>query len=131
MKNTLIALVIVSITVFTPLKADAYSQQDIYLRDDLILELLGPQIYKEIKHHFGTSKQYDCAQVINIKKIEQGSYLFTVDIQVVTFEGAHNPPSYVINMTFSNGGPEWNWRTVKFKSKLWDSTKKVPCRDPL
>ncbi|MFW0780469.1 DUF3888 domain-containing protein [Rossellomorea marisflavi] len=129
MKRILFVIIVVSI--FTPLKADAHSQQDIYLRDDLILELLAPQINKEIIDHFGTSKQYDCAQVINITKNEQGSYKFTVDLQMVTFEGAHNPPSYVVNMTLSNDDSGWNWRAIKFKSKLWDPTKKVPCRDPL
>ncbi|WP_167578621.1 DUF3888 domain-containing protein [Jeotgalibacillus proteolyticus] len=108
MKNISIAIVIAAIIIFTPFKANAYSQQDIHLRDDLILELLTPQITKELRDHFGTFMQYDCAQILNIKKIEQGSYLFTVDVQVVTFEGAHNPPYYVINMTLSNGGPGWN-----------------------
>lgn len=131
MKKVLISFLIIPLMILVPLRAHAYSKQDLYLRDDLIIELLGPSIDKEIKRHFGEIKQYDCAQIINIKKIEQGSYLFTVDIQVVTFEGPHNPPNYVINITFSNGEPGWKWKAINFKSKLSDSHTIFPCRDPV
>ncbi|WP_430038968.1 DUF3888 domain-containing protein [Peribacillus simplex] len=72
----------------------------------------------ENKLKLNGTKQYDCTQVKQIKKIDQGSYLFTTDIQVVTFEGPHNPPSYVINITFSNSGLGWEWKAINFKSKL-------------
>lgn len=131
MKSILISFIIVWLMILTPLKADAYSEKEIYLREDLILQLLAPQISKELDQHFGSVTQYNCAQITKINKVEPGSYLFTVDVQVVTFNGPHNPPYYVVNMTFSNSAPGWMWRTVKFKSYLLDPNKKMPCRDPL
>jgi len=131
LKSVLVSLVIVFVTVLAPLKSEASTQNEIYLRDDLILQLLEPQLSIELEHHFGGTTQYNCAQILRIKKAEAGSYLFTVDVQVITFEGPHNPPNYIVNMTFSNSGPDWKWRIMKFKSTPLDTNQKIPCRDPL
>ncbi|NYE07496.1 hypothetical protein F4694_004307 [Bacillus niacini] len=86
------------------------------MRDDVIIYLLFPFIYKEIENHYGEPKQFYNQKILKIKKLREGSYLFNVTVQVTTFEGAHNPPYDVVTITFSNKVSE-DWRAIDFKSR--------------
>jgi hypothetical protein len=92
--------------------------------------LLFPLIDKEIEKHFGKPKQYYCQQILQIKKLEQGSYYFDVTLQVTTFEGAHNPPFDLVTIKFSNFRSP-SWQTIDFKSKRLEPDEITKCRNPL
>ncbi|WP_391122360.1 DUF3888 domain-containing protein [Psychrobacillus sp. L3] len=111
-------------------KADTVDNKDIYLRDDLIYILFTPLINKELEKHFGELKQYYCANIIQIKKTQQGSYFFDVTVQVTTFEGAHNPPNDLVTITFSNSDYK-DWHVINFKSKRLKENQIDKCRQPL
>lgn len=101
---------------YSPVQAETVTKNDVQLRDDLIYILLVPLIYKVIEKQYGKPKQFYCGNLIQIKKLEQGSYYFDVTVQVTTFEGAHNPPNDLVTITFSNyRSPDW--RTIDFKNK--------------
>ncbi|WP_054710556.1 DUF3888 domain-containing protein [Bacillus sp. JCM 19041] len=129
-KIRLSILFMLLLLLINPIVAEA-NTKEIYLRDDLILELLYPLISKEIHKEFHERKQFDCQQVISIKKSSEGSYYFNVDIQLVTFEGPHNPPNYLVNMSFSNSTSNGKWTVTSFKKRLLHDDEKLPCRHPV
>lgn len=129
MKKGLLIL-IASFTFFSysPVQVESETKNDVQLRDDLIINLLYPLISKEIEQHYGEIKQYYCANILQIKKLEKGSYYFDVTVQVTTFEGAHNPPFDLVTITFSNRSIDW--RIIDFKSRRL-MPYEDQCRKPL
>ncbi|MEH6947690.1 DUF3888 domain-containing protein [Bacillus sp. JJ634] len=115
-KSLLILIAFLTLFSYSPVQAETVTKSDVQLRDDLIYILLVPLIYKEIEKQYGTPKQFYCGNIIQIKKLEQGSYYFDVTVQVTTFEGAHNPPNDLVTITFSNHRSP-NWQAVDFKSR--------------
>lgn len=115
MKKSLLIL-IASFTLFSysPVKAETVTKNDVQLRDDLIISLFFPFIYKEIEKHYGEPRQFYDQRILKIKR--EGSYLFNVTVQVTTFKGAHNPPYDLVTITFSNKDSE-DWRAIDFKSR--------------
>ncbi|WP_316572074.1 DUF3888 domain-containing protein [Neobacillus sp. YIM B06451] len=111
-------------------KAETTTKNDLNFRDDLIFVLLTPLIDKEIDKHYGKVKQYYCAKILKIKKLQQGSYLFDVTVQVRTFEGAHNPPYDLVSITLSNRNP-LEWRVMNYNSKRLKPNELTKCRHPL
>lgn len=101
---------------YSPVQSETVTKNDAQLRDDLIYILLVPLIYKEIEKQYGKPKQFYCGNILQIKKLEQGSRYFDVTVQVTTFEGAHNLPNDLVTITFSNHHSS-DWRTVDFKSR--------------
>jgi hypothetical protein len=116
-KFILIIIACLFLVPFTPVKAETVTKNDVQLRDDLILNLLFPLISKEIDKHYGQPKQYYNQQILQIKKLREGSFSFDVTVQVTTFEGAHNPPYDLVTITFSNYRPSPSWRAIDFKSR--------------
>jgi hypothetical protein len=129
-KFILIAIISLCLVPFTPVKAETENKNDIQLRDDLIYILLYPSIQQELKKQYGEIKQNDCANIIQIKKLHQGSYLFNVTVQVTTFEGAHNPPHDLVTITFSNEN-DVEWQAIDFKSRRLKPNEISICRHPL
>jgi hypothetical protein len=115
-KSPLILILCFTLCSYSPVQAKAVTKNDVQLRDDLIYILLVPLIYKEIEKQYGEPKQFYCGNIIQIKKLEQGSYYFDVTVQVTTFEGAHNPPNDLVTITFSNHHSA-DLRTIDFKSR--------------
>ena len=129
-KSLLILIACLTLFSYSPVKAETITKNDVQLRDELILSLLFPLIDKEIEKHFGKPKLYYCQQILQIKKLEQGSYYFDVTVQVTTFEGAHNQPYDLVTIEFSHfRSPVW--RTVNFKSRRLKPNEITKCRHPL
>ncbi|SMQ81647.1 Protein of unknown function [Bacillus sp. OV166] len=115
-KSLLILIACFTFFSYLPVKAETITKNDVQLRDDVIINLLFPFIYKEIEKHYGEPKQFYNQKILKIKKLREGSYLFNVTVQVTTFEGAHNPPYDLVTITFSNKVSE-DWRAIDFKSR--------------
>ncbi|WP_066069680.1 DUF3888 domain-containing protein [Neobacillus soli] len=115
-KSLLILIACFTFFSYSPIKAKTIAKNDVQLRDDVIINLLFPFIYKEIEKHYGEPKQFYNQKILKIKRLREGSYLFNVTVQVTTFEGAHNPPYDLVTITFSNKVSE-DWRAIDFKSR--------------
>ncbi|HHY71636.1 MAG TPA: DUF3888 domain-containing protein [Bacillus bacterium] len=125
-KSFLLMIACFTFFSYSPVKATTEAKNEIQLRDDLIYILLTPFIDKEIEKHYGELKQYYCGTILQIKKLEQGSFYFDVTVQVTTFEGAHNPPNDLVTITFSNHHYP-GWRTVDFKNRRLKPNEEI-CR---
>jgi len=115
-KSLLILIACFAFFSYSPVKAETITKNDVQLRDDVIINLLFPFIYKEIEKHYGEPKQFYNQKILKIKKLREGSFLFNVTVKVTTFEGAHNPPYDLVTITFSNKVSE-DWRAIDFKSR--------------
>lgn len=115
-KSLLIFIACFTLCSYSPVKAESVTKNDVQLRDEVIINLLYPFIYKEIEIHFGELKHFYNQRILKIKKLREGSYLFNVTVQVTTFEGAHNPPYDLVTITFSNKDYA-DWRSIDFKSR--------------
>ncbi|MBO0576136.1 DUF3888 domain-containing protein [Clostridium botulinum] len=64
------------------------------LENDLILSVFSPYVAKAIENYYGEPRQFDLwdAKIINIKRLEPGSFNFEIKISVTTFKAPHNPP---------------------------------------
>ena len=69
---------------------------------DALLTSLDPYISEEVVNYYGYYKQYGLfdAKIIRIIRQSEGSFSFTVTVQVITFEHAHNPPYGKETITF-------------------------------
>lgn len=61
---------------------------------DALLTTLDPVIRQAVVAHYGYDKSYGLfdADILKIEREEVGEFTFIVDVQVQTFENAHNPP---------------------------------------
>ncbi|MEK3981361.1 DUF3888 domain-containing protein [Psychrobacillus sp. FSL K6-2836] len=93
---------------------DAQSEQPDYkLIYDTLITTLFPSVYKEIINYYGYRKQFEDAKILSIKREHEGSFDFNVEVQVTTFEHAHNPPNGKETVTF-NISP-FGVKTISFK----------------
>ncbi|WP_121614484.1 DUF3888 domain-containing protein [Mesobacillus foraminis] len=129
-KSLLMMIACITIFSYSPVKAETVTKNDLYLREDLILNFLFPLIDKEIKRQLGEPKQFYCSNILNIRKLEQGSYFFDVTVQVIIFEGAHKPPNDLVTITFSNSNYK-PWRAIEFKTKRLKPNEVDKCREPI
>ncbi|MDR7002059.1 DUF3888 domain-containing protein [Neobacillus niacini] len=128
-KSLFIFIACLTLFSYSPVKAETVTKNDIQLRDDLILILLYPSIQQELKKQYGEIKQNYCGKITQIKKLPQGSYLFNVTVQVITFEGAHGPPNDLVTITFSNE-KTIEWQAIDFKRRRLKPNE-TKCRHPL
>ena len=115
-KSLLILLACLTLFSYSPVQAKTVTENDIRLRDDLILNLLYPSIQKELEKQYGEGKQFECQQIIQIKRLPVGTYLFNVTVQLITFEDAHDPPNDLVTITFNNE-TSLDWHVIDFKRK--------------
>ena len=115
-KSLLILLACLTLFSFSPVQAKTVTENDIRLRDDLILNLLYPSIQKELEKQYGEGKQFECQKIIQIKRLPVGTYLFNVTVQLITFEDAHGPPNDLVTITFNNETSQ-DWHAIDFKRK--------------
>ncbi|AZU62574.1 DUF3888 domain-containing protein [Neobacillus mesonae] len=129
-KNLLILIACLTLFSYSHVKAETVTKNDVQLRDHLIINLLFPLIYKELEKHYGTPKQFYNQKILQIKKQHEGSFFFDVKVQVMTFEGAHNPPYDLITITFSNYGSP-SWKTIDFKCRKLKPSEVTKSKHPL
>lgn len=115
MKKSLLIL-ITFLTLFSPVQAETVTENDIQLRDDVIFIMLYPLIQQELEKQYGEIKQNECAKIIKIERLPIGTYIFNVTVQLITFEGAHDPPNDLVTITFSNE-KSLEWHVIDFKRK--------------
>ncbi|KAB2328199.1 DUF3888 domain-containing protein [Cytobacillus depressus] len=125
-------ILIASLTLFSysPVKAETVTKNDVQLRDDLIFIMLYPSIQQELEKQYGEIKQNECGEIIQIKRLPIGTYLFNVTVQVRTFEGAHDPPNDLVTITFSNE-KSLEWQAIDFKRIRLKPNEITKCRHPL
>ena len=115
-KSLLILLACLTLFSYSPVQAKTVTENDIRLRDDVILNLLYPSIQKELEKQYGEGKQFECQKIIQIKRLPVGTYLFNVTVQLITFEDAHGPPNDLVTITFNNE-TSLDWHAIDFKRK--------------
>ncbi|MFJ8235410.1 DUF3888 domain-containing protein [Ureibacillus sp. NPDC094379] len=123
-KSLLILLACLTLFSYSPVQAKTVTENDIRLRDDLILNLLYPSIQKELEKQYGEGKQFECQKIIQIKRLPVGTYLFNVTVQLITFEDAHGPPNDLVTITFNNE-TSLDWHAIDFKRKRL-KTNEIP-----
>ncbi|TKC19619.1 DUF3888 domain-containing protein [Robertmurraya kyonggiensis] len=132
MKKILFTL-IACLTLFSSptIMAETVTKNDVRLRDEVILDLLSPAIYKAIDNHFGKPKQYYCSKILQInEKREHETYTYyEVTVQLTTFEGAHVFPFDLVTITFSNKYTV-DWHAVHVKSRRLEKNEITECREP-
>lgn len=93
---------------------DAKSEQPDYkLIYDTLITTLFPSVDKEIINFYGYLKQYEDVKILRITREHEGSFDFNAEVQVTTFEHAHDPPYGKETMTF-NISP-FGVKTIIFK----------------
>ncbi|MEB2298869.1 DUF3888 domain-containing protein [Lysinibacillus xylanilyticus] len=101
-KLTYILMATVTILII-PSKTYAQSEKTDYkLMYDTLITILSPSIDKEIIHYYGYSKQhglYD-AKILSIIREPEGQFSFMIEVQITTFEHAHDPPIGKETITF-------------------------------
>ena len=110
-----ISIAFLTLFSYSHVQAKTVTENEIQLRDDVILDLLFLSTYKALEEHFGKPKQYYCEQILKIEKKVEPSHL-NVTVQLITFEGAHDFPFDLVTITFSNKNSV-EWRTIDIKSK--------------
>jgi hypothetical protein len=82
---------------------DQSEQPDYKLIYDTLITSLDPSIQKEIINYYGYPKQYGLydAKTLSITREHEGSFDFNAEVQVTTFEHAHDPPNGKETMTFN------------------------------
>ncbi|AWX54324.1 DUF3888 domain-containing protein [Brevibacillus brevis] len=74
---------------------------------DVFITTLDPHISKAIREYYKVKgipmRSYALwdAKILEIQRLEEGSFSFKVTIQIRTYTGTHNPPEGVETMTFN------------------------------
>lgn len=82
---------------------------------DTLITSLFPSIEKELINYYGYLKQFEDAKILSITRNYEGSYGFNAEVEVTTFEHAHDPPYGKETMTF-NISP-FGVKTIRFQHK--------------
>lgn len=72
-------------------------------REQLLESALSNRYYSVIRQV--TEDQFECASVINIKRLGKNSEFvprFEITLQFLTFQGAHNPPNDKVTLTLED-----------------------------
>ncbi|MGD6873081.1 DUF3888 domain-containing protein [Sutcliffiella horikoshii] len=103
------------------------------LLEDAVLDLLTKPIYSAIDDYYGTTYNIaaHCQRVIDIKKLRHpGSWYFEVEIEFVTYTGAHNYMDIFIVTLKKDRETEGKWITQKYDVRKYDQKEKYECRSP-
>ena len=104
MNKSVILMILFTLSAFTlPTLSNANTAVDKNSIEDAFLTMLDPHISKAIIDHYGYDKSYGLydADLINIKREDNGGFAFIVDVLVNTFETAQNPPYGKESIRFS------------------------------
>lgn len=76
-------------------------QPDYKLIYDTLITTLLPSIEKELINYYGYLKQFEDEKILSITRMHEESFDFNAEVQVTTFEHAHDPPFGKETMTFN------------------------------
>ena len=113
---TLVAsIAVMTLFSYSHVQAKTVTENEIQLRDEVILDLLFLTTYKALEEHFGKPKQYYCDQILQIEKKVEPSH-FIVTVQLITFEDAHDFPFDLVTITFSDKN-NLEWQAIDINSR--------------
>lgn len=70
------------------------------LRDRALIGALSPAIYNAITGYYGKTKLFDSEKILSVETEDpSGGNVYIVKVQVRTFEGSHNPPYGLENLS--------------------------------
>lgn len=100
--------------------------------EDAVIDLLQPQMYSAVEKHYGTTNEigFMCLRVIEIKKLDPGSWLFEVKLEGLTYIGAHNPLDIFTVTVKKDESTLGKWSLQDYKVRKFDSNEKSECRIP-
>ncbi|MFE7913710.1 DUF3888 domain-containing protein [Bacillus mobilis] len=87
-------------SVFFSSPSDSFAKES---REQLVERALSNRYYSIIRQV--TEDQYECASVINIKRLGKKDEFvprFEITLQFLTFQGAHNPPNDKVTLTLED-----------------------------
>lgn len=98
--------------------------------EDAVIDLLEPLMYSAVNKHYGTAKGigFMCERVVDIKKLNPGSWAFEAKLEGLTFTGAHNPLD-VFTVTVKKDESN-KWTLQDYKVRKFDPNEKSECRIP-
>ena len=102
------------------------------LLEDATIEVLQPQMYSAVDKQYGTRFEiaFMCLKVNDIKKLEHpGSWYFEVELEGVTYSGAHTPLD-IFKVTVEKLFIEGKWVMKDYKVRKFSPEEKYECRDP-
>ncbi|QUW23618.1 DUF3888 domain-containing protein [Sporosarcina sp. Marseille-Q4063] len=111
----IVSIAFLTLFSYSHVLAKTTTENEIQLRDEVILDLLFLSTYKALEEHFGEPKQYYCEQILQIEKKVEPAH-FNVTVQLTTFEGAHDFPFDLVTITFSNKN-SIEWRAIDIESR--------------
>lgn len=111
-----LAYILIATITFLVIPNNTYAlseKPDYKLLYDTLITTLFPSIDKEIINYYGYPKQFEDAKILSITRNHEGSFDFNAEVQVTTFEHAHDPPYGKETITF-NISP-FGVKTISFK----------------
>jgi hypothetical protein len=102
------------------------------LLEDAVIDLLRRQLFSAAEDYYGDTKDFSfsCVKVVNIKKLHHpGSMLFEVNLEGVSFEGAHNYLDIFSVTIKKDWETEGNWVMQNYKVRKFIQNEKFECRD--
>lgn len=135
-------LIILMLFLLCPISITAHAgeqENQEQLAYDTLLTTLSPHITKAILNYYGEPKQYGLydAKILNIKRLDEGSFVFDVIVQIKTFEHAHNPPYGLETITmhvdssdvtvskYEHKGDSWEQKIRAFKKGILNDIQKT------
>ncbi len=97
-------------------------------REQLLESALSNRYYSVIRQV--TEDQYECASVINIKRLGKKDEFvprYEVKLQFLTFQGAHNPPNDKVTLTLEDHLDHVKIKKVEREKKVSDAIAEKVC----
>ncbi|NRF89850.1 DUF3888 domain-containing protein [Paenibacillus frigoriresistens] len=98
---------------------------------DLAIREMYPIMSQALDKQYGPNHQIglQCQKILEIRKVDPGSFYFEVTMEGMTFKGAHNPPNVILTAKMSNYNDAGKWVIKEY------SIKEIPanyeCRKPV
>lgn len=120
LRRTRIAtLLLVDMFVFQPVLAKAQTKQIApTLYQDFVKQCIGPSVIKAVDAYYGEPRRiaYGQMDILDIKRLREGSYQFEIMVRVKTSKGSFLPPYGIETITLSNTTKlgEGDYKVIKF-----------------
>ena len=122
-----------NITTTTHAKLTRSESKRENILEDAVIDLLKQPMFAAVEDYYGTAYNIGsfCEKVIDIKKLRHsGSWYFEVEIEFVTFTGAHNFLDIFTVTLKKDWGTEGKWIMQEYHVRKFDPNEKYECRSP-
>ncbi|MCY9697332.1 DUF3888 domain-containing protein [Paenibacillus alginolyticus] len=98
---------------------------------DLAIREMYPSMSQALDKQFGPNHQLglQCQKILEIKKVDPGSFYFEVTMEGMTYKGAHNPPNDILTVIMSNYNDTGKWVIKEYSIK--ERPANYVCRNPV